>query len=105
MYQSLNLTQHIEDDYQRGMIIGTAFVDLSASYDTVNHRLLIQKIYNITQGSLLCRVLPNILSYIILYVELNERSRWNKKRGDLPQGSVISPILFHIYTNDQKLHG
>ena len=52
MYQSLNLTQHIEDDYQRGMIIGTAFVDLSASYDTVNHRLLIQKIYSITQGSL-----------------------------------------------------
>ena len=37
----LNLTQHIEDDYQKSMITGTAFVDLSAAYDTVNHRLLI----------------------------------------------------------------
>ena len=41
--QLLNLTQHIEDGYQRGMITGAAFVDLSAAYDTVNHRILIQK--------------------------------------------------------------
>ena len=33
--QLLNLTQHIEDGYQRGMIAGAAFVDLSAAYDTV----------------------------------------------------------------------
>ena len=30
--QLLNLTQHIEDGYQRGMITG-------AAYDTVNHRM------------------------------------------------------------------
>ena len=34
--QLLNLTQHIEDEYEEGMITGTAFVDLSAAYDTVN---------------------------------------------------------------------
>ena len=34
--QLLNLTQHIEDSYQRGMITGAAFVNLSAAYDTVN---------------------------------------------------------------------
>ena len=39
--QLLNLTQHIEDDDQESMITGTAFVDLSAAYDTVNPRLLI----------------------------------------------------------------
>ena len=42
--QLLNLTQHIEDGYQRGMITGAAFVDLFAAYDTVNHRLLIRKL-------------------------------------------------------------
>ena len=30
---------------------------LSAAYDTVNHRILIQTLYNITQDSLLCRVI------------------------------------------------
>ena len=41
--QPLNLTQHIEDGYEEGMITGTPFADLSAAYDTVNHRFLIQK--------------------------------------------------------------
>ena len=69
--QLLNLTQHIEDGYQRGMITGAAFVDLSAAYDTVNHRLLIRKLYDFTEDSPLCRVIQNMLSSRRFYVELN----------------------------------
>ena len=47
----LNLTQHIEDGYQRGMITDAAFVDLSAAYDTMNHRILIQQLYSTTHHS------------------------------------------------------
>ena len=41
----------------------------------------------------------------MFYVELNnERSRWRKQKNGLPQGSVLSAILFNIYTNDQPIH-
>ena len=60
--QLLNLTQHIEDGYQVEKVTGTAFVDLPAAYDTVNHLLLIQKLYNNTQDSKFCRIIQNLLS-------------------------------------------
>ena len=102
--QLLNLTQHIEDGYEEIMITGTYFVDLSAAYNTVNHRLWIQKLYNTTLDSQLCRVILNLLSDRRFYVELNnERSRWRIQKNGLPQGSVLSTTLFNIYTNDQPI--
>ena len=52
--QLLNLIQLIEDGYQNIMITGASFVDLSTAYDTVNHRIMIQKIFNTTRDSPLC---------------------------------------------------
>ena len=67
------------------------------AYDTVNHRLLIQKLYNTTLASQLCRVIQNLLSDRTFYVELNnERNRWRIQKNGLPQGSVLSPTLFNI---------
>ena len=75
-------TQHIENGYQKSMITGTAFVDLSAAYDTVNHILLIQKLFNTTQASAIWRIIQNLRSNRKLYVELdNERSRWRLRNS------------------------
>ena len=96
--QLLNLTQHIEDDYQKSMITRTAFVDLPSVYDTENHRLLIQKLFITTQDSTLCRVIQNLLSNGRFYVVMNnERNRWRLLKNGLPHGSILSQ-LFSTYT-------
>lgn len=47
--QVLNITQHIEDGYERGDITGIVFIDLTAAYDTINHNRLLFKIYETTK--------------------------------------------------------
>ena len=61
-------------------------------------------IYNMTKD-LLCRVIQNVLANIRLYVKLNnERSKWITQNNGLPQSSVLSPVLFNIYTNNQPIY-
>ena len=102
--QLLNLTQHIEDGYERKMLTGAAFVDLSAAYDTVQHRLMIRKQMDLTGDIDLCQVIRGLLSNRRFFVQLNDKkSRWRSQKNGLLQGSVLAPLLFNIYTNDQPL--
>lgn len=102
--QVLNLTEHIEVGFQRKLVTGVAFVDLSAAFDTVNHRLLLAKIYHYYRDFNLVKVVESLLTNRRFYVCLmNKKSRWRTQKNGLPQGSVLSPILFNIYTNDQPI--
>lgn len=38
--QILNLTQNIENEYEKKLVTGAVFIDLSAAYDTIYHRIL-----------------------------------------------------------------
>lgn len=99
--QILNLAQYIEDGYEAKKVTGVAFIDLSAAYDTVNHKKLVKKVYNLTSDFKLAKLVECILGNRRYHVTLgNEKSRWRNQKNGLPQGSVLSPVLYNIYTND-----
>ena len=100
--QLLNLTQYIEDGYEEKSITGTVLVDLTAAYDTVNHRILLLKVARIIKNKPIVNMIQSLLSNRRFFVEMDGRkSRWRKQKNGLPQGSVLAQTLFNIYTNDQ----
>ena len=80
----LNLTQHIEDGFELGMVTGVALIDLTAAYDTVNHRSLMQKRFDLTED-VITKFVGTMLSNHRFMVELNgKKSRWRLQRNELP---------------------
>ena len=59
--QLLNLTQFIEDGYETKQITGTVFVDLTAAYDTVNHRILLLKVAKMIKNKKIVNIIQSLL--------------------------------------------
>ena len=69
--QVLNITQHIEDGFETGKITGIVLVDLSAAYDTVNHRRLLE-VYNMTRDYRLMCMIRTLLENRSFFVDLGK---------------------------------
>ena len=98
--QTVLLTKHIEESFETKKKTGAVYVDLTASYDTVWHRGLTCKLLRLLPDKHMVQVIMELIRNKSFTAGDSKRSRLRRLRNGLPQGSVLAPLFFNIYTYD-----
>ena len=99
----LKITDDILDSIDDSEVSILTLLDFSRAFETVNHRLLIEKlrILGFTQDAI-----DWVLSYLTdrhqKVVVNNGSSPWVKIKNGVQQGSILGPILFNILVSDMR---
>ena len=95
------LSQSIMESFNRGEHVVAAFLDVEKAFDNVWHNGLRYKIFQLGLPPKMTCWLSDFLVGRLIQVNVNSSlsNQINPKAG-VPQGSVLSPLLFLIYGND-----
>ena len=98
---ALQMTDYIAQAADEGLISQSMLIDQSAAFDCLNHVILDQKLkmYNFSQHSRAW--FRDYLDRRSQYVSVGaSRSTIREVVSGVPQGSILGPVMYTIYTNE-----
>ena len=94
----IQTTRHFELLDKKTVFLITIFDNLSKAFDTLNHDILLDKLYAYGIRGLANSWFKNSLSGRKQYVSYtNTNSAFNDIVCGVPQGSILGPLLFLLY--------
>lgn len=100
---TIDLINKIRTKIDEGFFVCGVFLDLTKAFDTVSHSILEHKLEDIGIGGKALDVLKDFLRNRSQQVVIgNVRSSKLLCKKGVPQGSILSPTLYNIFTNDIK---
>ena len=94
---------YIRKQQDNGYYTGMVILDLQKAFDTVNHKILLEKLRAMGVGEIAVQWFNSYLSgrqQLVSIADINLDFR-NVLCG-VPQGSILGPLLFLVYVNDMK---
>lgn len=87
--------------FERNLFSCGLFLDVAKAFDSISHNILCEKLHKMGIRGPLLDLIRSYLQERTQVVHLGGfTSRSVPLRAGVPQGSIISPLLFNVYTND-----
>lgn len=97
----LYLTQKIKEQFNRKRKVCTLFFDISKAFDKVWHSGLLHKLKQVKTPQYIINWIRAFLLNRKFYVKINDKKSLTEIiLAGVPQGAILSPLLFNIYIND-----
>ena len=97
----ITLIDKISEALDKGELAIGVFLDFSKAFDTVDHKILTQKLDLYKIKVIYNEWFKNYLDNRKQYVTYNaEKSESQMIKCGVPQGSILGPLLFLLYIND-----